>query len=225
MTTATPSLLGQRAVVLGASIAGLLAARVLSERYAEVVLLERDELPDAARPRKGTPQAVHPHGLLARGRRVMEELFPGFTDALIAAGALHGDLQRDIAFEANRQRFAAGVAGITGLAASRLAIEAELRRRLRARPGVRFITGVDVIAPVLEGERITGVRYIEREGEADGRTVVADLTVDPARRAGWPAGVTPRRRKSGSRSACATSARTSGVRGAWISARRCRAQP
>jgi 2-polyprenyl-6-methoxyphenol hydroxylase-like FAD-dependent oxidoreductase len=68
---------GRRAIVIGASIAGLLAARVLSERYHEVLLLERDQLPDHAVPRKGTPQAVHPRGLLARGLQVIEDLFPG----------------------------------------------------------------------------------------------------------------------------------------------------
>jgi 2-polyprenyl-6-methoxyphenol hydroxylase-like FAD-dependent oxidoreductase len=82
----------QRAIVIGASIAGLLAARVLSERYPDVLLLERDPLPEQAAPRKGTPQAVHPHGLLARGLQVMEELFPGFTDTLVARGALSGDI-------------------------------------------------------------------------------------------------------------------------------------
>jgi phytoene dehydrogenase-like protein len=65
-----------RAVVLGASLAGLLAARVLSDNFTDVLLLERDELPAGAAPRKGTPQAVHPHGLLARGREVLETLFP-----------------------------------------------------------------------------------------------------------------------------------------------------
>ena len=72
-----------RAVVIGASIAGLLAARVLSEHFNDVVLLERDELPRTAAPRKGTPHAVHPHGLLARGREIMEALFPGFTDGVV----------------------------------------------------------------------------------------------------------------------------------------------
>jgi flavin-dependent dehydrogenase len=75
MTMASPNRLDPnapgRAVVLGASLAGLLAARVLSDHFGEVLLLERDELPASAMPRKGTPQAVHPHGLLARGREVL----------------------------------------------------------------------------------------------------------------------------------------------------------
>ena len=127
MNTPTPPT-RDRAVVLGASLAGLLAARVLSEHFTEVVLLERDALPEQPAPRKGTPHAVHPHGLLARGREVLEELFPGFTEALVARGGLLGDLQRDMAFDAARQRFASGFAGQPALGASRLAIEAEVRR-------------------------------------------------------------------------------------------------
>ena len=78
----------RRAIVIGASIAGLVAARILADRYDEVCVLERDELPEQPAPRKGTPHAVHPHGLLARGREILEALFPGFTEALVAKGAL-----------------------------------------------------------------------------------------------------------------------------------------
>ena len=67
----SPQILGRRALVLGASMAGLLAARILAERFDEVWLLERDALPDGPAPRKGTPQALHAHGLLARGREIL----------------------------------------------------------------------------------------------------------------------------------------------------------
>ena len=168
-TTPPPST--PRAVVLGASLAGLLAARVLSEHFTEVVMLERDELPEQAAPRKGTPHAAHPHGLLARGLEVLEELFPGFTRALVARGALLGDLQRDLAFEASRQRFASGFAGQAALGASRLAIEAEVRRRVLALRGVRTVTGVDVLAPRLAEGRAVAARYAQRDG-ATGSTPV-----------------------------------------------------
>ena len=69
--------LGQNAVVIGASMGGLLAARALSEFYAEVTVLERDTFPQSDIPRKGVPQGRHPHGLLARGHHVIENFFPG----------------------------------------------------------------------------------------------------------------------------------------------------
>ena len=165
----------QRAVVLGASLAGLLAARVLSEHFSEVVLLERDQLPELPAPRKGTPHAVHPHGLLAKGREMLEELFPGFTGAMVARGGLLGDLQRDLAFEAGRQRFASGFAGLPALGASRLAIEAEVRQRVLALPGVRAITGVDALAPRLREGRIVAARYARRHPDTDAPPNVHEL--------------------------------------------------
>ncbi len=81
------------AVVIGASIAGLLAARVLAEHVGRVVVLDRDTLPEDAVPRGGAPQSAHAHALLSRGLRVLEELFSGLTDDLVAQGALPGDPQ------------------------------------------------------------------------------------------------------------------------------------
>jgi 2-polyprenyl-6-methoxyphenol hydroxylase-like FAD-dependent oxidoreductase len=164
-------------MVIGASISGLLAARILSEYFTEVVLLERDALSDRAAPRKGAPHAVHPHGLLARGRQILDELFPGFTEALIAQGGLSGDIGTEVAVDANGSRFARSTAGIDGLAVSRLAIEAELRRRVRALPGVRLLTEVDALAPIHEDGRIVGVHWQRRDGSA-AETMAAALVVD-----------------------------------------------
>src|SRR6266540_1171107 len=71
--------IGDRAVVLGASMAGLLAARVLADSYAQVTVIDRDELPETPMHRRGVPQGRHVHALLARGRQALEELFPGLT--------------------------------------------------------------------------------------------------------------------------------------------------
>ncbi|KWT69923.1 MULTISPECIES: FAD-dependent monooxygenase [unclassified Variovorax] len=185
MNHQTPERIAGSAVVIGASIAGLLAARILREYFAEVVLLERDALPDAAAPRKGTPHALQPHGLLARGRQVLEELFPGFTDALQAQGGLRGDIGSEVAVDAGGRRFALAPLGVDGIAISRLAIEAELRRRVRAIAGVRIVQGVDVLEPVQEAGRVLGVRF---RGHGDGEhaapeTMAATLVVDCSGRA------------------------------------------
>ncbi len=81
---------GERAIVIGASMGGLLAARVLSDHYGEVVVLERDAIPPTGGPHKGVPQARHTHALLPRGREVLEALFPGLTGELASAGAVLG---------------------------------------------------------------------------------------------------------------------------------------
>lgn len=182
-TTPTP-----RAIVIGAGMAGLLAARVLAEHHTEVLLVERDELPDAAAPRKGTPQAVQPHGLLARGREVIESLFPGFTDALVAQGALSGDIGLSGVVCADRQRFVRRASGIRGLTASRLAIEAELRRRLRQHAGVHFATGWDVVQPVHADGRVSGVRVRPAAGGDEAlwpARLVVDCSGRGSRLPGW----------------------------------------
>jgi 2-polyprenyl-6-methoxyphenol hydroxylase-like FAD-dependent oxidoreductase len=83
--------MGEHAVVLGASIAGLLAARVLADYFDEVTVVERDLLGDVAENRRGAPQGRHLHGLLLRGAQALDELFPGFLDELVAAGTPYFD--------------------------------------------------------------------------------------------------------------------------------------
>src|SRR5215813_242141 len=77
----------RHAVVVGGSLAGMLAARVLSDHFDDVTLLERDRFPETPAARKGLPQGRHVHGLLERGRRVLERFFPGLTGELMRAGA------------------------------------------------------------------------------------------------------------------------------------------
>ena len=78
------------AVVIGASIAGLLAAHVLADRYGQVTVIERDELPDTPTHRRGVPHGRHLHALAARGQQALEDLLPGITAAVVADGAPAG---------------------------------------------------------------------------------------------------------------------------------------
>ena len=80
----TSTLIGKRAVVVGAGMAGLPAARALADFFEEVVVLERDALPPNAAHRTGTPQAWHTHGLLRGGQQALGDLFPGFEQDLAA---------------------------------------------------------------------------------------------------------------------------------------------
>jgi hypothetical protein len=77
------SFLGRRAVVVGAGLGGLSAARVLADYFDEVIILDRDELPDDGAPRPGVPQGKHPHRLLGGGLKALENLFPGFGHELL----------------------------------------------------------------------------------------------------------------------------------------------
>ena len=90
---------GKQAVVIGAGISGLVAARALSDHFERVVVLERDELPQGATPRPGVPQGKHPHSLLAGGLIALNELFPGFTDSMMQVGGHAADVGADVQVE------------------------------------------------------------------------------------------------------------------------------
>src|SRR5678815_2167955 len=86
------------AVIVGGSIAGLAAAKVLASRFDRVTIVERDALPDAAELRAGVPQGRQVHILLRHGLDLLEALYPdpGFSDELRAAGALELQWGRDV---------------------------------------------------------------------------------------------------------------------------------
>src|SRR5690349_4138268 len=133
--------IGNSAIVIGGSMAGLLVARALSEQFAEVTIVERDALSPAAAPRKGVPQARHAHALLGGGREALETLFPGMTDALVERGALRGS-GRFFSGGGYHQRTQRGLGA---LYVSRVLLEAEVRARVLALPNVRVVDQCDVI--------------------------------------------------------------------------------
>ncbi|MFD0692228.1 FAD-dependent oxidoreductase [Actinomadura fibrosa] len=171
---------GKRAVVLGGSVAGLLAARVLAESFAEVLVVERDGLPDEPAPRRGVPQGRHAHGLLARGHQVLEELFPGFTGDLRAAGALTGDLG-ELHWYFHGRRLRPARTGLVAVAATRPLLEGLIRARVGALANVALLDRCEVtgLAATPGRRAVTGARILRREGAAPAETVLdADLVVD-----------------------------------------------
>ena len=170
--------LGDCAVVLGGSVAGLLAARVLTERFATVVVVERDRLPNGAEPRRGVPQGKHIHGLLAGGQQAIEQLLPGLTTGLAADGVPVGDPLADLRVCLNGHHFRRGPSGLTLVSASRNVLEHHLRRRIRSLPAVSFIDRCDVVGLAEDGGRITGVRMLRRIDDSVEELLDVDLVVD-----------------------------------------------
>src|SRR5688572_13845556 len=133
----------RHALVLGGSIAGLLAARVLAEEYASVTVVERDRLPDGAEHRRGLPHGHHVHGMLPRGLEILEELLPGVTRRITADGGLTGDILGNTRWQLNGHTLCRAHAGAPALSASRPLIEAAVRERVRALPNVTVLDGHD----------------------------------------------------------------------------------
>ena len=134
--------IGEHAVVIGGSVAGLLAARALTEAYDRVTVIDRDALPDGVADRRAVPQGRHAHALLSSGRRALEWLFPGFVEELTGKGALAVDIKGLRWFD--NGGYHARCTGIEALLASRALLETHLRTRVKAVRQVRLIDGCDV---------------------------------------------------------------------------------
>lgn len=124
------------ALVLGAGMAGLLAARVLADHFGQVSLIEQDDVTATTEHHKGTPQAHHPHVLFARGAEILERLFPGLRSELTARGAPVIDVGADGAQLLPTGWAPKGALGVSVQMVTRSALEAHIRRRVLALPEV-----------------------------------------------------------------------------------------
>ena len=177
--------IGDHAVVVGASMAGLLAARVLADSYAQVTLIDRDELPETPEHRRGVPHDRHLHALAARGQQALEELFPGLTAELVACGAPAGDLLADARFYLSGHRLRQAPSGLVLLCASRPLLEGHVRARVRALPNVRLLDRCDVVGLVTtpgSARASPGCGCCVAPTAAPRRCSSADLVVDASGR-------------------------------------------
>ncbi len=166
-----------RAVVIGASMAGLSATAVLASRFDTVVVVERDAMAGHPADRKGVPQGRHAHGLLPSGLARLEGWFPGLTAEMVAAGAHLVDIGEAVWHQGGyRRRFPTG---IRAPLASRALLEHQVRRRALALPNVTLrAAGVTGLTTSTDGVTVTGVTL------DDGSTLAADLVVDTSGRQG-----------------------------------------
>lgn len=160
---------GGQAVVLGGSMAGLLAATVLAEAYDHVTLVERDYLYADGQPRRGVPQGRHVHVLLPRGSQVVEELLPGILDDLVRAGGGTTKNLRNMHFELNGHV----------LSQEDSTTETPVHRQSRPLLEARVLERVLALGNVtmLDGHEVTGLR-------PDRRGRVAGVSVSPSQMTG-----------------------------------------
>ena len=188
--------LGDHAVVLGASMAGLLAARVLSDAYERVTLVERDTLPTKPDGRRGVPQGRHAHVLLPRGTQILDELFPGLLDDLVARGV---PVIRDLG--ELRLSPAGHRLCLTGrptqpfiCQASRPFLEDGVRTHVQVLPTVEILDRCEAVGLMATSarDRVTGVRMLPHAAgvkERLGADLVLDATGRGGRSAAWLAAI------------------------------------
>jgi 2-polyprenyl-6-methoxyphenol hydroxylase-like FAD-dependent oxidoreductase len=164
------------AIVMGASMAGLTAARALSNHFSSVTVIERDQLPAEAEARKGVPQGRHAHGLLATGYNVLDSYFPTMFDEAVEAGARRGDINADFLWYQYGGWKLRMATGLEGVIMSRSLLESLVRKHTRAIANVTFCDGFDAEAPIFENGAVRGLEVKAPGGSKE--SFMADLVVD-----------------------------------------------
>src|SRR5262245_51811193 len=158
--------LGQRAIVVGASIAGLMTARVLSEYFDQILAIDRDDIEDRPVVHKSVPQGHHLHAFLQGGLNVVSSLYPSITEELRRLGATRIAMGRDAVWytpNGKAYNFTCSVrtpfdSGLEGYCASRGLLEFVIRRRTSAISNVHFEYGTAITELICRNATIVGVR-------------------------------------------------------------------
>ncbi len=179
---------GGKAVVIGSGIAGLSAAQVLAKHFEQVTVLDRDWLPEEPLFRSGIPQANHAHTLLPYGQMILDDLFPGMVEQLLAEGAQALDGEKETAMYADGAWHKPEQHGSRpDISCSRPMLENLLYRRMAGFDRVKILQGVEVIGLEADenGSRVTGITVRSRRVGTDSPDTYhlpADLVVDASGR-------------------------------------------
>lgn len=167
----------ESAVVIGGSMGGLMAARVLADYYAEVLIIDRDSFPQKPEDRAGTPQSFHPHRLTPRVKMILNRLFPGFQEDLLAYGAANS--LNKIICQINHYGEYSLPNEEEDSTCSRALMEWAARERVKRIDNVRFLPQHQVtrLQTNLDRTVVTGVQVKDRDSQQV-KTISADLVID-----------------------------------------------
>jgi 2-polyprenyl-6-methoxyphenol hydroxylase-like FAD-dependent oxidoreductase len=170
--------IGKQAIVVGAGMGGLTAARVLADFFEHVIVLENDALPSDPTPRAGTPQAKHAHALLAGGQQALSNLFPGFERSLSEAGAVTLRVTSDFRFERPICDMPQRDLGFLVYSMSRPLIEWTVRKHVAAHRNIAFRDRCRALEFLVtpDGAEVTSVRCEHTDGKTE--TLPADFVID-----------------------------------------------
>lgn len=165
------------AVVIGSGFTGLMLARVLSDYFETVTVIERGELPEELTYRKGVPQAYHHHVLLKRGQGVIERLFPGFDKALAELDAPQIDYGLDVQLIASDGALPRFESGLALRPCRRVAVDYVLYQKLKERRNITFLGATKVTDLIIsrDDHKVKGL-YVA--GEHETTQLNADFVVD-----------------------------------------------
>lgn len=157
-------------------MAGLCAARVLADGFDEVVVLERDPLPEEPESRDGVPQSAHPHVMLEAGRATLEDFFPGFGEHLLSAGGLMIDAATDMQYYARGDFLADGPARLPMYCATRALFEHAVRQQIATFVNVQQRGRCQFLDYIVTDDAVTGIIF--RTANGTETSLSADLVVD-----------------------------------------------
>lgn len=171
------------AVVIGSGIAGLLAARVLSDHVDRVTVIERDRIPSDPQFRPGTPQGHQIHVLLTQGSRLLENLFPGLLQQLADVGAPAVNWTADNLWLGTEGWMSRSDSELNTRTCSRVYLEWHLRQRLRQNPRIHWHEHTTVKQLLTDETRsqITGVQLHNLDTQQES-ILATDLVVDASGR-------------------------------------------
>ena len=171
------------AAVIGGSLAGLLTARVLSDHFDRVTVIERDHYPDQPEFRNGVPQSRHLHILLAKGHEILAQFFPTLEEDFKQMGIPNLDLGTDTVSYTAGGWTKRVKTGVISNPVTRVTIDWYVRQQLLKRANIHFITGTEVekLVANASGTVITGVEVKSRDDQSV-QTIEADLIVDASGR-------------------------------------------
>ena len=173
----------KQAIVVGAGMAELAAAKAIAPHFEKVTVFDRNSLPDAPAPRSGTPQSHHTHALLAGGHFALDRLFPGLEIDLIDAGAVRMRLRRDYRLELpGFDPFPQRDLGYDQFGLSRPALERVCRHRVEQEPNIEIRPRARVTELIAspDNRSVAGVRFEDVRGTAG--SLAAELVVDASGR-------------------------------------------
>jgi 2-polyprenyl-6-methoxyphenol hydroxylase-like FAD-dependent oxidoreductase len=155
---------------------------VASEFFDEVILCDRDDIPQSPHTRQGVPQGHHFHAILPGGLGIMEKFLPDLTTQLRAAGAVRSTMGREfysywpqgVSYSLNR--FAPNpFDGPDTYFQSRALLEHVIRRNVEALANVEARYRTQVREPIAEELHVRGVQVTTDDG---GENLACDLYID-----------------------------------------------